>query len=87
MQLAEAWSGARRRISAADEEAYTNLLGQVLGEITVYTGVEDIAVEARPVKVRYYNAAGAVSDKPFDGLNIVVTTWDNGTTTAVKVLE
>ncbi len=87
VQLAEAWSGARRRISAADEEAYTNLLGQVLGEITVYTGVEDIAVEARPVKVRYYNAAGAVSDNPFDGLNIVVTIWDNGTTTAVKVLE
>lgn len=85
VQLAEAWSGARRRISAADDDAYTNLMGQVIEVSDVYTGINDLDAGREPVKRHYVNAAGAVSDQPYDGFNIVVTTWSDGTTTAVKV--
>ena len=37
-------------------------------------------------KVEYVNAAGLVSDKPFSGLNIVVTRYNDGSTTVVKKL-
>ncbi len=39
------------------------------------------------VKVTYVNAAGVTSDKPFDGLNIVVSQHADGSVTAVKVLK
>lgn len=52
------------------------------------TGVEDVksAVAKEVMGVRYYNLMGVAADKPFDGLNIVVTTYSDGTTSAVKKL-
>ena len=37
--------------------------------------------------VSYYNVTGQVSDTPFDGINIVVTRYSDGTTSAFKVLK
>ena len=37
--------------------------------------------------VKYVNLAGIESDKPFDGVNIVVTTFTDGTKTATKVIK
>ena len=37
--------------------------------------------------VQYVNVAGAVSAEPFEGVNIVVTTFTDGTTMAVKVIR
>jgi hypothetical protein len=37
--------------------------------------------------VRYINVAGMESNEPFDGMNIVVTTYTDGTTTTAKVLR
>ena len=34
--------------------------------------------------VRYINVAGQESDTPFDGVNIIVTTYTDGTTTTAK---
>ena len=31
--------------------------------------------------------AGMTSDKPFDGVNVVVTTYDDGTTSTAKVIK
>jgi len=36
--------------------------------------------------VRYYNPAGQVSDKPYDGVNIVVTSYTDGTQKTTKVI-
>jgi hypothetical protein len=36
--------------------------------------------------VRYYNILGQASDKPFDGINIEVTTYSDGHTTSKKLL-
>lgn len=37
--------------------------------------------------VRYINVAGQESESPFDGVNIVVTTYTDGTTSTVKVIK
>ncbi len=53
------------------------------------TGIEDItpAVDRQVKSVRYYNLMGMPSDKPYEGLNIIVTTYSDGTTSAVKQLR
>ena len=50
------------------------------------TAISDIQTKA-VAGVRYYNLAGQGSDKPFEGINIVVTTLTDGTTTATKVIK
>jgi hypothetical protein len=37
--------------------------------------------------VKYVNMAGMTSDKPFDGVNVVVTTFNDGTTSTAKVIK
>lgn len=91
VELAEAWSGAPRRIAADDAQAFSNLIGQVVSAEDASnstTAVSDLNVDGKLIdKVTYVNAAGQVSDSPFEGVNIVVTTYDDGTTTAVKVIR
>ena len=40
-----------------------------------------------PVAVEYHNLAGMSSDRPWQGLNIVVTRYSDGTTETSKVLK
>ncbi len=73
---------------AADEwgplDPYTVTV-TVKGE-PVVTGVEDINAKA-VAGVKYYNLAGVESNKPFDGVNVVVTTYTDGTKAASKVIK
>ena len=50
------------------------------------TGINDLATDDA-VSVKYVNALGMTSDKPFDGLNIVVTKHADGSVTTVKVVK
>lgn len=52
------------------------------------TGIEGIAVEnGKVIESRnYVNVAGQVSDRPFSGVNIIVTRYSDGTTTQVKTI-
>ena len=50
------------------------------------TAVNDINSKA-VAGVKYYNLAGVESNKPFDGVNIMVTTYTDGTKSAVKVVK
>ena len=53
----------------------------------VATGVNDVN-SAKEVKgVSYFNMMGVESAQPFDGVNIVVTTYTDGTQSAAKVLR
>ena len=64
------------------------LAGDALGFVNDNaTGVEQVNVDKQIAAVRYINMAGQESETPFDGLNIVVTTYTDGTTTTVKVLR
>ena len=52
-----------------------------------YTGVEDVIDNAAEVaSVKYVNLQGVESAEPFSGVNVVVTTYTDGTSTAVKKL-
>ena len=53
----------------------------------VSTGVNDVN-NAKEVKgVSYFNMMGVESAQPFDGVNIMVTTYTDGTSSATKVLR
>ena len=64
-----------------------------MGDVTVIvtfkldevTGVNDLNA-ASIQSVKYYNVAGMASDKPFDGMNIVVTRNVDGTVKVQKVM-
>lgn len=51
------------------------------------TAVNEIQYLGEIVSQTYYNMQGMVSDKPFDGVNIVVTRFGNGTTSVSKIIK
>lgn len=65
----------------------TYMAGDAMVRVNDGSGVEKI-VEGREIAtVRYINVAGQQSDSPFDGINIVVTTYTDGTTAVNKVIR
>ncbi len=52
----------------------------------IVTGINDIASK-EVQSVRFVNVAGQMSDKPFEGVNIVVTKYTDGSTQAVKMVK
>ena len=52
----------------------------------VETGIADVDA-AQVASVRYFNINGVEAAQPFDGVNIVVTRFNDGTTTATKVIK
>lgn len=53
---------------------------------TTITGISDVNVN-NAVSVKYINAMGQVSNRPFEGINIVVTRNADGSTTTTKVVK
>lgn len=51
------------------------------------TGVSEVNTSREIEKVEYVNVAGMKSDKPFDGINIVVVTFSDGSRASRKVLH
>ena len=52
-----------------------------------HTAVENTSMDKQVAGVKYVNMAGMTSDKPFDGINIVVTSYTDGTTSTAKVMK
>lgn len=57
------------------------------GAAGVATAVNEVQYLGEIVSQTYYNVQGMVSDKPFDGVNIVVTRFGNGTTSVSKIVR
>lgn len=53
----------------------------------IATGVEDVNAEKTVAGVIYYNLLGVSSDSPFEGVNVVVTTYTDGTKSSKKILK
>lgn len=54
----------------------------------IITAVTDINATTKTVRqVRYYNLAGIESSEPFDGINVVVTTYTDGSKSTAKILK
>lgn len=63
------------------------LADDVLAMVNDGSGIENVKAGMEVANVRYVNVAGQESDKPFSGMNIVVTTYTDGTTSTVKVMK
>lgn len=63
------------------------LSSNVVSTVNTYTSVDQISSDKEIANIRYINVAGQESETPFDGLNIVITTYVDGTTTTAKVLR
>ena len=61
--------------------------GDGLGDVTAVKEVKYVPTSKDIVSVRYYNLMGVGSDQPFDGMNIVVTTYSDGSPTSKKILR
>ena len=58
--------------------------GSSMGNVTT---VDEVTTARTVVNVRYYNMMGVESSKPFDGFNIIVTTYSDGSRSSRKVLR
>ena len=58
--------------------------GDPMGNVTT---VKEVKSKGSVVSVRYYNLMGVESSKPFSGINIVVTTYSDGSRTSRKILR
>ncbi len=74
-------------------EAYAVATGKLQSEDIAYefvvapmTGIEEMNADKQVAGVRYYNMAGQEMQQA-EGLTIVVTTYTDGTTSAVKVIK
>jgi len=53
----------------------------------VVTSIDEIMPGTQVAEITYYNTLGMMSHKPFEGVNIVVTRYSNGTTTTTKIVK
>jgi len=89
--LNEPWEENRnnspmRRIHTTDEDYFTNYTLYPLAILSM-SDVEEIAIDKQVVDVKYINPAGIISEKPQDGVNIIVTTLNDGSRTITKRLN
>ena len=59
------------------------------GSDNIITAIQDVAdgTGKAVAGVKYYNLAGIESDRPFEGVNIIVTTYTDGSRSSSKVLK
>jgi len=93
LQINEAWeddaaSNAPKRVSKGDNSSYfTNYTAYALEVPQEPTAVDETALNKEVVSVKYVNVSGIEREEPWDGVNIVVTTYTDGTTSTTKVVR
>ena len=65
----------------------TKVSHTIVQDPTITTGVEDVDAEKTVAGVTYYNLLGVSSDRPFEGVNVVVTTYTDGTKSSKKIVK
>ena len=89
-------NGAPRRVDVAPyTEGQENVPAYIVYPLNaaenasgIVTSVEELNVLMKDVEsVRYYNIMGMESEKPFEGINIVVTRYTDGSTSTAKILR
>ena len=77
---------AANRDSEAPGDGYGYGEGEGNGE-GIPTAVAGIYTDRQVVDVKYVNPQGLQSDRPFDGVNIIVTRYNDGSVTTSKVVR
>lgn len=86
-------NGAPRRIVPKDDGARETTPAYIVyplssgGNSEIVTAVEDVNGKKVVDSVRYYNLMGQESKSPFEGINIVVTRYTDGSSSTAKVLR
>ncbi len=65
----------------------TKVSHTIVKDPTISTGVEDVDAEKTVAGVTYYNLLGVSSGRPFEGVNVVVTTYTDGTKSSKKIVK
>ena len=89
-QLKSAWdkaAGAPAKMAADDHLYFQNYTLYALDVPELPTAVNELNNDKGVAAVKYLNVAGVESVNPFDGVNIKVTTYSDGSTKAVKVVK
>ena len=76
--------------SAVDTDTYYEIYPFDFDPVEhVITGIKDVVdvIDKTVAGVKYYNLAGIESDRPFEGVNIIVTTYTDGSRSSSKVLK
>ncbi|MBR5169121.1 MAG: hypothetical protein IKW85_00970 [Muribaculaceae bacterium] len=78
-------------VFAGDKERGSFSFGDTYKDVNLVinnlTAVEDIVADKAVANVVYFNLAGQQSAQPVEGVNIVVTTYTDGSTTTAKVIK
>lgn len=87
VQLKAAWSGSKA--APTDEDACENytIYPTSISSTQIVTGVENVKGSKDVVSVQYVNVAGQVANTPFEGVNMVVTRYADGSTVTTKVIK
>ena len=86
----EAWEenvieSSAHRVHTTDEDYFTNYTLHPLAVLSE-ASVDEIVAGKQVVDVKYVNSAGIVSEEPQEGVNIVITTLNDGSRIATKRL-
>ena len=84
--LNEPWeenSSSMRRVHTTDEDYFTNYTIHPLAVISC-AAVNETVISKQVVDVKYVSPTGVVSQLPQDGVNIIITTHNDGSKTTVK---
>jgi len=76
-----------KRVSKDGSDYYTNYTAYPLKQPQETSAISDVVNEATVQGVKYVNAAGVESNEPWEGVNIVVTTYTDGTKTTTKIVR
>ncbi len=76
----------RTVVVSANQKGHTQFVELTIG-IDSVTGLDTVTQAKTVAAVTYLNAAGQQAATPFDGFNIVVTRYTDGTTSAVKQIN
>jgi hypothetical protein len=84
--------GGRRVLRDGDDDAPADGYGMSEGQgsgtsESIVTAVASIYTDRQVVGVKYVNPQGMQSDRPFEGVNIVVTRYNDGSMTTSKVVR
>ena len=80
-------SSGETTITIAPEDAFSEAEPITVTVGAVVTGVEQLNADKAVEKVTYYNALGVASDEPFQGVNVVVTNYSDGSKSTRKVVK
>ena len=95
-KVAQQGNAPRRAESTVEPGVFSADAGKVVYPLDLTADESHIVTEVRDLNgnavrevasVKYVSITGVVSDKPFEGMNIIVTRYTDGTTSTAKVMR